>query len=291
MMKKNLKVAVALILFIIETSLIFGQTEYPPLSGKGRIIQEVGNTQVEIEYERPSARDRTIFGALVPYNSVWRTGAGYCTKISFNKPVIIGGQPVNAGTYAVFTIPNPNEWVLILNSDTALYGSSNYDSKNDVARFVVKPHKTQRYYETLTFDIDLIPNNARVYISWENTEISFDLLTNTDELLMNYINEFLLTKKETAGNRYANAAEQLYFLNFRLNTALKLCEIALEKHKDEDHYTKGYVYRVKMEIYEKLHLYQEAIEVINQAIENEKYKNEIPRWKKHKERIEGKLKC
>ena len=96
MMKKNLKVAVALILFIIETSLIFGQTEYPPLSGKGRIIQEVGNTQVEIEYERPSARDRTIFGALVPYNSVWRTGAGYCTKISFNKPVIIGGQPVSA---------------------------------------------------------------------------------------------------------------------------------------------------------------------------------------------------
>ena len=79
--------------------------------------------------------------------------------------------------------------------EKGLYFYSNYNSKNDVARFIVIPSTTHRYYETLTFDIDLIPNNAKIYVSWENTQIEFELLTATDEELMRYIDESLLTKK------------------------------------------------------------------------------------------------
>lgn len=283
-MNMDSKVAIGTILLLIGTSSVFGQVEYPSLSPKGRIIQMVGNTNVEIEYERPSARNRMVFGGLVPWNKVWRTGAGHCTKISFNKPVTLGGQFLEAGKYSIFTIPNPDEWIVILNSDTTLYGSFNYDPKNDVARFIVIPAKTQRFYETLTFDIDLIPNNAKVYISWENTQIAFELLTSTDEELMNYIDEFLLTKKEKDGKRYSNAAEQLYFLNARLNEAIILTDIAIEKDSGD-----GFARRVKMDIYEKLHLYQEALKTVNEAIEYEKNDNETSHWKKHKERIAAKM--
>ncbi len=285
----RLKFIIGVILLLTGTSLVFGQVEYPSLSPKGRIIQMVGNTSIEIEYERPSARDRKIFDGLVPWNKVWRTGAGHCTIISFNTPIVLGGQSIKAGKYSIFTIPNPNEWIVILNSDTTLYGSFNYNSKNDVARFIVTPSTTQRYYETLTFDIDLIPNNAKIYISWGNTQIDFELLTSTDEDLMNYIDEFLLTEKENDGSRYANAAEQLYFMNYRFRDALVLCEIALKKHKDVDEYSKGFVFRVKMDIYEKLHLYNEAIEAINQAIKLEANDSEVKHWMNNKRRITKKV--
>ena len=279
------KTVIGIGLFVFWNSALFGQYEYPSLSPKGQISQVIGNTTIDIEYERPSARDRKIFGELVPWNKVWRTGAAYCTKISFDRSVVIGKQRVEAGKYSVFTVPNPEEWIVILNSDTTLYGSSKYQSEKDVARFAVIPSPSDRFYETLTFDIDLIPNNARIYISWENTQISFDLVTSTDEEMMNYIDGFLLTKKEKKSDQYAEAADHLNFLNTRLNEALLLTDIALEKDKNS-----GFARRVKMDIYEKLHLYQEAIEVINQAMENEKYQNEIPHWLAHKERIVNKMK-
>ena len=284
-MNLNLKIVIGIALNLIGIVSVFGQVEYPSLSPEGRLIQMVGNTSVEIEYERPSARNRRVYGALVPYNKVWRTGAGYCTKISFDKPVILGGQPIKAGQYSILTIPNPNEWIVILNSDTTLYGSSNYNSKKDVARFIVIPSTTHLYYETLTFDIDLIPNNAKIYVSWENTQIEFELLTSTDDEFMRYIDESLLTKKEKDGKRYSNAAEQLYFLNARLSEALILTDIAIEMDSGD-----GFARRVKMDIYEKMHLYQEAMEAVNQAIEYEKIDTEIPHWENHKERIAGKMK-
>ncbi|MCB0649080.1 MAG: DUF2911 domain-containing protein [Saprospiraceae bacterium] len=78
---------------------------FPSLSPKGNISQVVGNTRIEIEYIRPSVRKRQIFGDLIPWDKVWRTGAGSCTKISLNEPVKIGGQKVQAGKYALLTIP------------------------------------------------------------------------------------------------------------------------------------------------------------------------------------------
>ena len=120
-----------MILMILNVSAQDREYPYPSLSPKGTISQTVGNTLITIEYERPSVRKRQIFGGLVPWNNVWRTGAGSCTKISFDKSVVVEGQRIEAGNYSLLTIPNQKKWIIILNKDTSLWGSYNYDSKKD----------------------------------------------------------------------------------------------------------------------------------------------------------------
>ena len=255
-----------LITFLISISfkLISQETDYPypSFSPKGNISQIVGNTQLNIEYERPSARKRLIFGGLVPWNEVWRTGAGNCTKIAFDKEVSIGGQRVPAGNYSIFTIPNPTKWVVIINKDTTLYGSFDYNYKDDVARFSVLPTETERYYETLNFDIQLNQHNAKMYISWANTQINFDILTSTNEKIQKLISEELLTGNNKVSDIYAGAASYLAFREIDYTNALKLAEKAIELDKNNE-----WVYGIKIEIYEKLKLYDNAITEINRALE------------------------
>lgn len=278
----KLKHVIGIFLLLIATDTLFGQHEFPPLSAKGEITQLVGNTIVQIEYERPSARNRKIFGKLVPWNNVWRTGAGHCTTISFDRPVIVGGQTVKAGKYALFTIPNPGKWMVILNSDTTLYGTSNYDPAQDVARFPAVPSTTQRFYETFTIDIDLIPNNARIYLSWAHTAVSFELETNTDAETLSFIDDLLAARKETDSNTYAGAAEYLYYQNNDLSKAISLTDIAIEL--DEKN---GWARRLNMELHEKLGQYDKAVESVNLALQATTDQDEIEWWKSHKKRLLG----
>ena len=254
-----------LIILILAGFQLKGQNTdypYPSFSPKGNISQIVGNTLISVEYERPSARKRLIYGGLVPWNKVWRTGAGNCTKIAFDKEVTIGGQKVPAGNYSVFTIPNPNEWVVILNKDTTLYGSYHYNSKNDVTRFTVVPKETNRYYETLNFDIELIQHNAKMYISWANTQIQFDIETSINQKMEKLIREELLTGINQVSNTYAGAASYLAFREMDYENALKLAEKAIELDENNE-----WVYGIKIEIYERLKLYDNAITEINRELE------------------------
>ncbi|MBD0777307.1 DUF2911 domain-containing protein [Maribacter sp. ANRC-HE7] len=235
---------------------------YPSFSPKGNLSQIVGNTLISVEYERPSARKRLIYGGLVPWNNVWRTGAGNCTKIAFDKEVTIGGQKVLAGNYSIFTIPNPNEWVVIINKDTTLYGSYNYNSKNDVARFTAVPVETNRYYETLNFDIELNQHNAKMYVSWANTQIKFNIATSTNYKMEKLIREELMTGINQVSNTYAGAASYLTFREMDYETALKLAEKAIELDKNNE-----WGYGIKIEIYERLKLYENAITEINRELE------------------------
>ena len=279
----GIKAGIAMIFMFVYSGLQ-AQVQYPSLSPRGEVSQIVGNTEVKIEYERPSARKRKVFGELVPWNRVWRTGAGNCTKISFSKDVKIEENTIAAGTYSVFSVPNPEKWMIIFNSDTTLYGSYDYDSAKDVIKFPVMSEPSNRFYETLTFDIDIIPNNARIYLSWENTQVSFFMQTSIDEELMKYIDDSLLTGKESDANRYSNAAEQLFYLNKRLEDAIALTNIAIEKNN-----TDGFARRVKMDLYEKLGQYENALRTVEEAIESEKDENELHYWRQHKVRIKKKL--
>jgi len=236
---------------------------YPSLSPKGKISQNVGNTLIQIEYERPAVRKRKIFGALVPWNEVWRTGAGNCTKISFDSNVVVGGQKIAAGKYALLTIPGESEWTVILNKDTTLYGTAAYNPKKDEARFVTIPGKTQRFYETLNFDIEIIPNNARIFLSWVDTQISFDVETTTDEAIEKWMAEELLTRKSKDSYLYAGAADYWLYRGENYTEALKLADIAIEL--DEDN---GWARNVKIKLYERQELYDEAIDEIQKSIEN-----------------------
>ena len=266
MNKPILRLVIVLLIFPIG---LVGQDDYPypALSPKGKIIQEIGNTKIEIEYERPSVRGRKVFGQLVPWNKVWRTGAGYCTKISFDKPVRIAGSNIQAGKYSLFTIPNPDEWVIIVNSDTSLYGSYNYDHNKDVARFVAVPKTSGRFFETMTIDLDIIPNNARLFISWENTQVDFEILTSTDEQVLHFIRHELGTIDAHNSDTYAGAADYFLYQNRNLLEAVNLANEAIKRDGSN-----GFARRVKIEILERLRLFDEASEEINQAIEMVKHK-------------------
>ncbi len=238
----------------------FASAQIPSLSPPGRLQQTVGNTEVTITYERPLARGRTIFGGLVPWGKTWRTGAGYCTKISFSQPVRVGGQSVAAGKYALLTIPNPEEWIVILNSDTTLYSARDHDPGRDVIRTRVRPVTTSRHYEALTFDLDLVAgDNARLYLSWANTQVSFPILTSTADEVSAHI-EHLLAQPPNAELDYAWPAEHLFLGRKDFNQALALIDRQMKIGENE------YAYNVRRMIYEYLGQPKLARQTVEQAI-------------------------
>lgn len=254
-MKKLLTIA-----FLITTTHSFAQSIFPSLSPNGRIEQTIGNTNITVNYERPAARGRKVFGELVLYNNLWRTGAGNCTKITFDHAVTIDNKTINKGAYSLFTIPGTNEWTVILNTDTTLYGTSGYDEKKDVIRFKTKAKSTDRHYESLTIDIDVVPNNAVVYIAWEKTQISFPVETESDKVANDFVQQHLLTEKSTDPDEYATAAEYYFYLGKNLDGALVLIDKAIKRKND------AWYYRQKVDILEKQMKYQEAIDCANLAI-------------------------
>lgn len=250
------------LLYEIELLNIIPPEDFPPLSAKGKIVQQVGFNTITIEYERPSVRGRKIYGGLVPFDTLWKTGAGSGVKIRVSEPVSIEENNIEAGTYALMTIPDRDTWTLILTKDTTFYiNRKEYEPEKEVARFQVKPEKTARFYESFTIDVDVIPHNADIYLSWENTQVKFTLNTGTDEKIDSYVKESLLSGKSQNPGLYATAADYYYFGNKELETALTLVDMAIKKGPEPWHY------RLKMDILERMNRNEEAIKVAQSAIE------------------------
>ena len=179
------------------------QLKLPELSPQGKIIQNVGYVNFEVHYGRPAARGRKIFGELVPYGQVWRTGGGASTKIQFDKAVTIGGKSVAPGTYTLVTIPNPTQWTILLNSNTKkIFGAQQdgYDIETEVARLDIPARKAERFYESFTLEMDVANNDAELYISWENTQVHFPILTSNNGDALKEIEEKLSQNPNDADN-------------------------------------------------------------------------------------------
>lgn len=138
----------------------------PPAKASGK----TGNTEVVIDYSQPSAKGREIYGGLVPYNELWRTGANEATTFEVNNDVLIEGQPLAAGKYALFTIPGEKEWTVIFNKNSEQGGTGSYDESLDALRIKVKPKKAKEKMEKLTFDVK---NNGKVSLVWADTAVGF----------------------------------------------------------------------------------------------------------------------
>ena len=288
-MKSKFILGLGLMLLAFVSS---AQIVFPVLSPRGSITQWVGNTYVTISYERPAVREREVFGSLVPYGQLWRTGAGYCTQISVDQPVKIGNERIEAGRYSLFTIPGKDEWVVILNADTTLYGTYGYNTDKDVIRFLAKPEKTGRFYESLTIDIDVVPNDAVVYLSWANTQISFTINTTIDEEIMYGVRVELLEGESDDPNQYALAAEYMIMQNTNLYDALVLAEKAIALDPN------SWARMLKIQVLEKLHRFDEALTEIQAGKENVKTRkyskkeymeSDLQYWDKHATRIKNKI--
>ena len=170
------------LLIAVSANVAHAQLTLPRPSPKASVTQTVGVTEVSIHYSRPGVKDRKIWGELVPYGQVWRTGANENTTITFSTPVKVEGKELPAGTYGVQTIPTENEWTLILSKDAELWGAFNYKPENDALRATIKPEPAE-FRERMGFDFeDVTDTSAKVVLHWEKLRVPFTIETDTTKL-------------------------------------------------------------------------------------------------------------
>jgi len=147
-------------------------------------MQTIGLTDVTITYSRPGVKGRVIWGDLVPYDKVWRTGANEATSVTFTSDVRINGQPLRAGTYSLHTVPTRNEWTVIFNSKAEQWGSYAYDEASDALRIQVKP-QAHEFTEWMHFSFpEIAVDKATVALDWEKLRIPFEIQVGTIDLAL-----------------------------------------------------------------------------------------------------------
>ena len=198
-------------IFILSfcTQCIYGQTaDMPRPSSKASISQTIGVTKIDINYNRPKAKERLIFGALVPYGKVWRTGANESPNITFEHDVVFGDKEVKAGVYALLSIPNKDSWTIILNHDHKQFGAYNYSEEKDAIRIQIKP-ETSSFFDMFTImfsDIELASGNLE--LRWENTLVKIPIQMDTDAIT---IKEFENADKKISEYWYTFSAAGHYY--------------------------------------------------------------------------------
>ncbi len=144
----------------------------PRPSPMATVSSRYKDTYIKVTYSQPHKHGRVIFGELVPYGQVWRTGANEATEITVTRDVKINGLDVKAGTYSLFTIPEKSSWTIILNKDLGLWGAYNYNAKMDVLRFEVQVTPvTEFVYEAFSILLDPKNNRADLVLAWDRTKV------------------------------------------------------------------------------------------------------------------------
>lgn len=244
----------------------------PSLSPAARISQEFSTSSIDINYSRPSMRGRTVFGDLVAYNEVWRTGANAATKIKFGEDVQIAGNDVKAGEYSLYTIPGKDQWEVIVNKGVGNWGQMGYDRKDDVARFMVKPQTMPSTVQTFTIDISNITlNTCNIDLMWEKTKISIPVKANNQERLNASIDKAI----NKPSIPYYQAASYYLETGQDLNRAMEYVNKALGQNPNA-----FWVYALKARIAHKQGNRAEAVAAATQSMEMAKgtaFENEYKR--------------
>ncbi len=211
----------ALCIFLAEA-----QLKTPAPSPTQTIKQDFGLGSIELSYSRPAMKGRKIFGDLVPYGNVWRTGANSATLLTFSDEVTIGGKKVPAGKYGLLSIPNKDSWTLIISKQLDVTSPAAYKAESDVVRVDVNTMKMGEKMESFTMQFaNVKPTSCELHIMWENTAVSLPISTDVDTKVMTQIDQ--LMNKDT--RPYFNAA--MYYMDNGkdLNQALSWFDKAIEQ--------------------------------------------------------------
>ena len=156
----------------------------PRPSQKAQVMQTVGLTDVTITYSRPGVKGRVIWGGLVPFDKVWRTGANEATAITFSTDVKVNGQPLPAGTYSLHTIPTKDMWTVIFNKKVDQWGSYSYSESDDALRVQVKP-QPHEFTEWMQFSLpDIAVEKGTIALDWEKLRVPFEIQVGTVDLAL-----------------------------------------------------------------------------------------------------------
>ncbi len=178
------RLLVLLCSFFSAISLCRAQTlmlELPRQSQHAVVTQRIGITDITVNYHRPLANGRQIWGKLVPYGEVWRAGANENTTVSFTDPVTIEGQPLDKGTYGLHMIPGETQWTVIFSKVSTAWGSFSYKQDEDALRVTVKP-QTAELHDALTYDFDDVkPDSTVITLRWEKVAVPFKVAVNLND--------------------------------------------------------------------------------------------------------------
>jgi hypothetical protein len=263
MKTKTSWLALVVALGITATATAFAQApkvDFPAASPTATIKQRVGLTDIEIVYSRPGVKGRKIFGSLVPYGAVWRTGANNATKITFSTDVKINGAAVAAGTYALFTIPGEDEWTIIINKGAAQWGSFQYKEADDVVRVKATPKKLAMHIENFLIDVNGISDEAAtMYLAWDDVAVPVKI---EHELTSTLVPQIETVMASDAKNKpYYQAAMFYYDHSQDLKKASEWVDAAIKQR--EAHY----IVHLKAKILAKLGDKEGAIAAANRSIE------------------------
>lgn len=252
-MPKLIHLSVGLI-FILSLGAT-GQIRTPRPSPDATVTQIVGVTEVKIDYSSPGVKGRKIWGELVPFGEVWRTGANEVTSITFSDAVKVNGNELPAGTYGIHSIPGESEWEMIFSKDTEINSGSNYDPAKDALRIKVKPEE-HHFIERMTFMFtDVTDNSVNVNLIWDKLKVSFKIETNTNEIFL------ANARKEVSWSPTFQAAQYCLTADINLEEALKWIEASCLINE---------VYwnaRVKAQLQYKLGMKNDAIVTMEKAID------------------------
>lgn len=173
------------------------QVKMPAPSPTQTIKQDFAMGNIELTYSRPSAKGRKVFGDLVPYNKLWRTGANGATIIKFSDPVEIKGKRVDTGSYALYTIPGAESWEIILNKGLKNWGVDGYKESEDVIRIMVEPMKMKNNIETFTMQFaDIKGESCELHIIWAKTAVVIPITASIREKVKAQIEAAMQTEKK-----------------------------------------------------------------------------------------------
>lgn len=181
-----------------------------PVSLRSTVSQYIGKTNVSIEYSRPNAKGREVYGELTPYGEVWRTGANVSTSIEFDTTVSISGTEVPAGRYSLFTIPQEDKWTVIINTVADEFGAFTYKEEADLFRFEAPVAKITDHTETFQFAFaNVADNKADIQLSWQNTVVSFPISVTEESnyaMILAEIQHDIIDGNDSASGNYGEAA-------------------------------------------------------------------------------------
>jgi hypothetical protein len=231
----------------------------PAPSPPQTIKQDFGLSSIELSYSRPGIKNRKVFGDLVPYGKVWRTGANNATTITFEDDVTVGNTKVPAGKYGLLTIPDKDKWTIILTKQLDVTSPAAYKQESDAARVEVKPMMMKDKMETFTMNFaNITSSTCELDIMWENTVVTVPISEDVESVVMKQIDEAM-----NKDNRPYFQAGMYYLNNGKdLNQALTWFNKAIEQQPDA-----FYIYHQKANTLAKLGRKDEAKAAAEKSIE------------------------
>lgn len=206
----------------------------PRQSQHALVSQRIGITDITINYHRPLANGRQIWGKLAPYGQVWRAGANENTTITFTDPVTVEGQPLDKGTYGLHMIPGENEWTVIFSKDSAAWGSFSYKQDDDALRVKVKP-QTAELHDALTYDFDDVkPDSTVVTMQWDKVAVPIKVHVNVNEIVTASIHRQLYGLNQYYWQGWDDAAGYFLANKINLDEALKYEDLSIQAEERYD---------------------------------------------------------